>query len=221
MEQQDANSETRPLTGFSGIQFKAIGKIVLDQGPADALSIQADPEIRGRIQTEVKNGVLEVKYFSDWKDWTGINLIDKGMPVFNITMQEIKSIHLTGVANLDAASVVVDELDLKVSGPATVTVGTLTVNRLLVEMSGVGSVDLAGKCLDQSITLSGAGNYQASRLESERASVKLSGVGSATVWAKESLDVNISGAGSVEYFGPVQVSQKITGIGVLKYQGDR
>jgi hypothetical protein len=221
MEQQDANSETRPLTGFSGIQFKAIGKILLNQGPADAFSIQADPEIRGRIQTEVKNGVLEVKYFSDWKDWTGINLIDKGMPVFNITMQEIKSIHLTGVANLDAASVVVDELDLKVSGPATVTVGTLTVNRLLVEMSGVGSVDLAGKCLDQSITLSGAGNYQASRLESERASVKLSGVGSATVWAKESLDVNISGAGSVEYFGPVQVSQKITGIGVLKYQGDR
>ncbi len=221
MEQQDNNSEIRPLTGFSGIQFKAIGKILLNQGPADAISIQADPEIRARIQTEVKNGVLEIKYFSDWKDWTGINLIDKGVPTFNITMQEIKSIQLTGVANLDAASIVVDALDLKVSGPATVTVGTLTVNRLLVEMSGVGSVDLAGKCLEQTVTLSGAGNYQTSRLESERASVKLSGVGSATVWAKESLDVNISGAGSVEYYGPVQVSQKITGIGVLKYLGDR
>jgi len=216
------NQETRPLTGFHSIQFKAIGRIMLSQGANESFSIQADPEIRERVNTEVKDGVLIVKYYSDWKDWTGLNLIDKGMAVFHITMKDIRSITIAGVGNLDASSITSDALSLAVSGPATMTVGTLTVNTLKVDMSGVGSIDLGGKCLEQNLTLSGAGNYRAPRLESERATVKLSGVGNASLWATESLDVNISGAGGVEYYGsPKTVNQKISGIGVLKYLGNR
>ncbi|KAF0111181.1 MAG: hypothetical protein FD147_1119 [Chloroflexi bacterium] len=102
-----------------------------------------------------------------------------------------------------------------------VTIGTLKVNSLIVDMSGVGSIDVAGTCLDQNVVLSGAGNYKSSRLESERTSVKLSGVGNATVWANQSLDAHISGAGAVEYYGNAKITQKVSGIGMLKYLGNR
>lgn len=221
MENPNSNLENRPVTAFSSLQFKAIGKILLTQGPTDSLSIQADPEIRARVHTEIKDGVLVVTYDSDWKDWTGFNLIDKGLTLFTITMREIKSLAISGVGNLDAAAVTADQLSLSLSGPGSITIGALTVNQLQVDMAGVGAVDLGGRCLEQTVHLSGAGNYKAPRLESDRASVKLSGVGNATVWVKENLDANIPGAGAVEYYGSPQISQKISGIGVLKYLGNR
>lgn len=221
MENPNHDQETRQVSGFNSLQFRAIGKVILTQGDVESLTIHADPEIRKRVHTEVKDNVLVISYDSDWKDWTGINIIDKGTPVFNLTMREIKSLSISGVGNLDAASVKSDDLTLALSGPATITVGTLTANSIKVDMSGVGSIDVAGKCLEQSLQLSGAGSYKASRLETEQTMVKLSGVGSATIWVNGSLDVNISGAGAVEYYGNAKIAQKISGIGVLKYLGNR
>lgn len=221
MDNTNTNTESIPVSGCNGLLFKAVGKIVVTQGQNEGLTIQADPEIRSRIHTEVKDGILIVSYDSDWKDWTGLNFIDKGVATFHLTLKDIKSLAISGVGNLDSASVISDSLTLSLSGPATMTFGTLTANSLMVEMSGVGTIDVAGKCLEQHISLSGAGSYKASRLESDRATVKLSGVGSATVLVNETLDASISGAGAVEYYGNAKITQKISGIGVLKYLGTR
>ena len=101
------------------------------------------------------------------------------------------------------------------------TIGNLTINSLKVDMSGVGTIDVAGKCSEQNLDLSGAGSYKAPRLETEQTTVKLSGVGNATVWANGMLYANISGAGAVEYYGSPKITQNISGIGVLKYLGNR
>ena len=222
MENQSSNfEENRPVSGFNGLRFRAVGKIILTQGETESLVIHADPEVRSRIRTEITDGVLVISYDSDWRDWTGINFIDKGVTTFNLSMKEINSIVISGVGNLDAASVTSDALSLSVSGPATITIGNVTANTLAVEMSGVGSIDLAGKVNEQTINLSGAGSYKAPRLQSHSTSVKLSGVGNATVWADDAIDAVISGAGAVEYYGAAKINQKITGIGVLKYLGNR
>jgi hypothetical protein len=221
MENTNNNTENRPVSGITGLHFRAVGKIILTQGNEESLTIQGDPEVRSRIGTEIHEGVLVITYNSDWRDWTGISLIDKGITTFHLTMKEIRSIAVAGVGSLDSAMIHSDDLSLTVSGPATMTFGTLNVNRLEVEMSGVGSIDLAGKCQEQLVNLSGAGNYKATRLESEKTTVNLSGVGNAAIWANEALDANISGAGGVEYYGNAKITQKISGIGVLKYLGNR
>ncbi len=221
MDNQSNNFETRPISGINGLKFRAVGKINLIQGDHESLTIQADPEIRSRIHTEIIDGVLVINYDSDWKDWTGFNFIDKGTTIFNLTMKEINSITISGVGNLDAPSISTNTLALTLSGPATLTIGNLRAETLSVEMSGVGSIDLGGKCSQQTLTLSGAGAYKASRLESDAVVVKLSGVGNTTIWVNKTLDAVISGAGGVEYYGTPQISQKISGIGVLKYLGNR
>jgi hypothetical protein len=80
---------------------------------------------------------------------------------------------------------------------------------------------MAGKVDEQVIKLSGAGSFNGARLESRKAEVKLSGVGSASVWVKENLEVNLSGLGSVEYYGNPQVTEKKTGLGSLKSLGNK
>lgn len=221
MENTVNNQEVIPVSGFTGIHFKAVGKILLSQGDTESVTIQADAEVRARIHAEVKENVLWVTQDTDWKDWTGFRFIDKGMTIFHIVMKDIRSLSIAGVANIDCASIKTNSLALALSGPGTITVGSIVVNTLSIDISGVGSVDIAGTCADQNIMLSGAGNYQGSRMESARTTIKLSGVGNAKVWANESLDATISGAGGIEYYGPAKVSQKVSGLGVIKYLGTR
>ena len=85
----------------------------------------------------------------------------------------------------------------------------------------MGSVDVAGTCTDQTVSLSGAAQLQGLTLEQHTLTVKLSGVGNATVWASESLDAALSGAGVIEYYGDAKVTQKVSGLGVIKYLGAR
>lgn len=221
MENTTNNQEVLSVSGFTGIQFKAVGKILLSQGDVESVTVQADPEVRARIHAEVKDSVLVITQDTDWKDWTGFRLIDKGMTVFHIVMKDIKSLAISGVGNIDCASIKTDSLALALSGPGTITIGSVTVNTLSLDISGVGSVDIAGTCVEQTISLSGAGNYQGSRMESARTTIKLSGVGNAKIWANESLDASISGAGGIEYYGAAKVNQKVSGLGVIKYLGTR
>ena len=55
----------------------------------------------------------------------------------------------------------------------------------------------------------------------EKGTVKLAGVGTATVWVKNNLDASISGAGVIEYYGNPQISEHNSGLGMLKYLGKR
>ena len=164
MENTTNNQEVIPVSGFNGIHFKAVGKIMLSQGDTDGLTIQADPEVRALIHSEVKDGVLWITQETDWKDWTGFRLIDKGMTTYYVTMKDIKSISFMGVGSLDCAEIKSDILSLILSGPGSMTIGSVKVNALNLEISGVGSVDIAGSCADQNIILSGAGSYKGARM---------------------------------------------------------
>lgn len=221
MENPNLNQEAIPVSGFSGIQFKAVGKILLSQGTTESLTIDADPETRSHIHTEVKDGVLRITQDTDWKDWTGFRLIDRGVTTFHLVMKDIKTLAISGVGTLDCAEIKTDSLALTISGPGTMTIGTVKLDTLTVDISGVGSVDVAGSCTDLTVSLSGAANYKGSRLSSVRSTVKLSGVGNATVWASESLDATLSGAGVIEYYGDAKVTQKVSGLGMIKYLGAR
>lgn len=221
MSDQYLNQERRDVSGFSRLLFKGVGKIELVQGDHEELIIEANQEVLSRIHTDVKDGLLTIFYESDWKDWTGVRFLGGDKIVFHLMMREIKSIATTGVGNIDAARIASDQLEMSLSGPGMMTIGTLNVGSVKLDLSGVGSMDLAGSAANLEVALSGAGTVKASRLETDKAVVRLSGVGTATLWAKETLDASISGAGVIEYYGKPQITEHTSGLGVLKYLGAR
>jgi hypothetical protein len=221
MSDQSYKMETREVSGFSNLDFRGMGKIELTQGDHEELVIEAMPEVRERIRTEVRNDTLVISYDSDWKDWTGIRFLEGDKVIFRLMMREINGIGIAGVGSLDSPLINTGTLTVSLSGPGSLTIGTVNASVLNLKLSGVGSVDVAGETKDLSIELSGAGSVRASRLKAENASVRLSGVGSATIWAVTSLDASLSGAGVIEYYGSPQIHESRSGLGVLKYLGNR
>jgi hypothetical protein len=221
MSEQFFNQERREVSGFSALVFRGMGRIDLLQSDHEELVIETQPEIRSRIKTEVREGTLYIDYDENWKDWTGLRSLSGDKIVFKLMMREVTAISISGVGSLDTPRIESANLSLAITGPGLLTVGTLKVPTLTVNLSGVGAIDVAGQTDELSVTLSGAGSLKASRLEAGKASVRLSGVGTATVWAKNSLETSISGAGVIEYYGSPQITQNNTGLGVLKFMGNR
>jgi len=221
MTDQMSTEEKRDVSGFNALVFKGMGRVDLVQGDHEELVIEAQPEIRSRIQTTVENGTLLIDYNEDWKDWTGFRTLSGDKIRFRLMMRDITSLSLAGVGSLDSARVEAPALSLAISGPGLMTIGTLKANRLDASLAGVGSLDVAGSVDEVNITLSGAGSYKAGRLESVKTDIRLSGVGTATVWAKEELNASISGAGVIEYYGSPRISQSNSGLGMLKFMGNR
>jgi len=213
--------EKREVSGFSALMFRGMGRIDLTQGDHEELVIDAQPEIRSRIKTEVREGTLHIDYDEDWKDWTGIRTLSGDKIVFRLVMRDINAISVSGVGSLDAPRIETGSLSLAITGPGLLTVGELKTTSLAASLSGVGAIDVAGTSDELSVTLSGAGSFKGGRLQAGKASVRLSGVGSATVWAKETLEASISGAGVIEYYGSPQLAQSNTGLGMLKFMGNR
>jgi len=221
MSDQLDNEEKREVSGFNILVFKGMGRVDLVQGDHEELVIEAQPEIRSRIQTTVENGTLLIDYNEDWKDWSGFRTLSGDKIRFRLMMREITSLSLAGVGSLDSARIDSPALSLSISGPGLLTIGTIKTNRLDASLAGVGSLDVAGFTDEANITLSGAGSYRASRLQTLKTDIRLSGVGTATLWAKDELNASISGAGVIEYYGSPRVSQSNTGLGMLKFMGNR
>jgi len=228
-----------PLGSFTRLAHYGIGNIILTQGDQPGLRIEASEEMRQRVRTEIKGDTLEIHFDQDWWDWLGWIFSWNWRIDYYLTMSEIKSLSLHGAGNLKADmvkaadlelsqggagnieidAVVADNLTLITSGAGNVKINSLHVSGLEATQKSVGNIELTGQAARQNVTLSGAGNYNASRLESQQAAVRLSGVGNASLWATQSLDVKLSGAGSVEYRGSPTLTRSVSGLGSVRNIG--
>jgi hypothetical protein len=106
-----------------------------------------------------------------------------------------------------------------VSGVSKMHVATLAEKVLEIGVSGVATIDLAGRADTLVVKLSGAGEIKARDLATHDATVGVSGSGKATVRATEDLDVSVSGVGNVTVVGkPANVKKHVSGIGHVKFE---
>jgi hypothetical protein len=211
-------TETREVSGFERVVLEEYGELVITQGDQASLTIEADEDVLSRIETEVKDGTLTIGIGGTWWDRLGMVLSDvfSGRKiVYQLAVTELTGVTVSGAGRVKCAELRTDRLAIRVSGAGDVTIGTLTTEQLGVELPGAGRVQLAGQATEQRVALSGAGTYRAPKLESQKAQVKLTGVGSATLSVVQELDATIQGVGSIEYYGTPTVVDKVTGIGRL------
>jgi hypothetical protein len=97
----------------------------------------------------------------------------------------------------------------------------IQVQALDVSLSGAGSMTASGTADDLNLNISGFGDFKGAELHDTKAHVSISGAGSATVWADDSLTAEVSGAGSVSYYGSPSVTRQISGVGSISHLGDK
>jgi len=178
------------------------------------------------IETEVKGEVLEIR-FSDGTVFSsdgGRRVLEPSEGfIFRISVVDLTAVTVSGAAKIEVDKLKTDSFDILLSGAGDVVIEDLIAKDLDVQISGAGDVQVVGYVETQDVTLNGVGRYQGFELESQQASVVISGAGGAEVWVKESLDVTISGAGDVRYYGSSDVSPhtEISGLGRIQSMGEK
>jgi hypothetical protein len=242
MSEQIPNSETRPVSSFNKLVLKGVGSVILTQGAQESLVIEADPDIRSRIRSEVRDGTLTISYDFDLiSDVFGLRFIGAPPIRYHVSMININGISnsgagtiqagpiqsntfeltMSGVGSVDCQSITAQNLAISLSGAGSIKVQTIVTPKMTVALSGAGSIRIAGRADDQQVRLSGVGSYEAGDLESQIAKASVSGAGSATVWAKNTLDASLTSVGSIKYYGTPSVTSRIDGLGRLSSLGNK
>ena len=211
-------TQNRAVANFQYISLEGLGDIIITQGATESLTIEAEDNVMPLIKTEVKNGILSIRF--DQKDWKDV--IRPTRPIkFALGVKTLSGVELSGAGNIQAPSLKANALTIKISGAGTVKFDKLEASDLSTSVSGLGNVELAGSATKQTVDLSGAGQYLAGDVAGRTAKITLTGGGNATVWATDSLDVTINGAGQVSYFTSPKITKSITGMGVLSPLGPK
>ncbi len=186
-------TQSRSVAGFQAVSMGGSGRLFVEQGPTESLTVTADDNLMQYIDTKVVGDQLEL----------GFGL---GAPMRSLQPTKPIEFHLT-VKTLD-------EVDL--SGSGVVDMKKIDGERLKAGISGSGTMTAAGVVNDLTLSISGSGKFDGADLHSVRTSVGISGSGRARVATSDQLSVDVSGSGSVEYTGNPQVSKDISGSGSVR-----
>lgn len=206
--------ETRDVADFDRITLAGEGRVLVSEAQAGSLAIETDENLLVHIETAVRNGTLEIATEA------GIDLDPTQSITYRVASPEITGLTLAGAGRIELGECDTETFSIALTGAGDIEIGSLAADVLEVDITGAGSVQLAGAVRSQAVSIPGAGSYDGHRLQSERASVTTSGVGSASVWVTEQLNATVSGVGDIDYFGSPRVTQTVSGVGSVNARGD-
>jgi hypothetical protein len=206
----------RALPPFRRLDVSGTAEVLLVQGSAETVSLSTASRKAGFLRAEVLDDTLHVES-GDASRWWDFVLGDAGqVPQVVVTYKDLEAIAAAGTVKLVASGMKVDALRVAGAGGTVIRLDDLTARELKVTGAGALRADVSGSVEDQTVTISGAGDYRAGKLVSQNATVNVAGAGKVTVNARKTLAATISGAGSVEYFGDPQVTERVSGAGRVK-----
>ena len=97
---------------------------------------------------------------------------------------------------------------LSVSGVVDADIRGVDAGAFRVTLSGVGEVNVTGRCGTIDARVSGVGELNARALECETADVALSGMGEASVFARDAAKAEVSGMGEINIYGSPKTVDK-------------
>jgi len=208
----------RTVPPFTRLDVAGTAEVTLVQGAAESVSIAASPRKQGRIDADVRDGTLHIES-TDRSRWWHVfvgSAASSRPPQIVVTFKDLDSIATAGTIKLVATDVNVANLKVSGAGGTSVKIDNLVAGQLRLSGTGATRAELAGRVTDQTVTISGAGEYRGGRLVSQNATVTVAGAAQVVVNAEKTLKATISGAGSVEYFGDPQVTERISGAGRVR-----
>jgi hypothetical protein len=213
----EVQTEKQALAPFKRIELSGSAVVVLVQDTNGPLVANLPPNASSRINVKVHNETLVVKVADGARWWNGLfGRGPGGTPQITVHFKDLEGIDMAGAVRITARQIHVPALSVEGSGGTTLQIDDLRTAKLSVSGAGALKAELGGQVTDQTISISGAADYQAARLVSDNATVEVSGAGRIVVNARKKLTASISGAGVVEYLGDPVVRESVSGVGRVK-----
>jgi hypothetical protein len=208
--------ETREVSGFTGVDLRTVGRVILTQGESESLSIRGSDNVVPLVKTSVQNGALIIEME---ENYSVAEMDSSNVLTFTIGVKDLTSLTVSGAGDVEMDGLAASRLTLALSGAGRVDMSKLDIEDLRLAFRGAGDVTLSGQAASAAILISGVGSLNAARLEIQTADITLQGLGNATLWVTGKLTGTISGAGNVEYYGETETDVNTTGVGRLKSLG--
>lgn len=171
---------------FDAISVAGVFEIDVTVGGDYSVTLSGKEGDLARTTAKVENGKLVLDTAE--RDESGRRKLVKHGVTAKISLPALRSIDASGVVDGDIRGISAD---------------TFTA-----DVSGVGELELAGVCDAFDADVSGVGELDAEELKCRTVIVDVSGVGSASVYASESVEAELAGVGKIEVSGsPANVSK--------------
>jgi hypothetical protein len=210
--------ETREVSGFTGVDMRGMGKVVLIQGSSESLEISGPDNVLPLVEASVQGGVLVLE-LEPGVTVTGMN--SANMLTFTVGVKDLSALTVSGLGDVEMNALLGPRLDVQMSGAGKLSLHNVSLDTLDLTLSGLGDASLSGAAADAVIDISGAGNVDAADLSIRNARIDISGAGNATLWVTETLTGTISGAGNVSYYGNPRVDTSTSGVGRFTALGSK
>src|SRR6185436_20838357 len=140
----DPNAEARTVGSFHAINVSNAFEVYITQGNEDAVAISATTdEYKKKIITEVKNGVLIVKFDNDKKFWKNLNTSKHKLKAY-ISIKKIDALNVSGACNVYfEQGLSAEGLSVDLSGASDMK-GKIDAKTLKVDISGASSASISG-----------------------------------------------------------------------------
>ncbi|MCF6357099.1 MAG: DUF2807 domain-containing protein [Draconibacterium sp.] len=206
---EDWESRTYEMGEFTEIYLEGGYKVFLAQGDENKVIVKAsDDDVFDYLKIKNIDNKLRVKLDEDCFNYDRI--------ILYITFKKLESVKIEGGAKLKTKGYLdLNDFEMYVAGGAKIELDIKANNvRIVGEGGMLFELDGVAKSLDVKIT--GAGNVDADELKAKDVTIKIEGVGTASVYATETLNAKIEGVGTIKYRGNPKVTKYIDGLGSVK-----
>jgi Putative auto-transporter adhesin, head GIN domain len=199
-------TQERQITPFTEISISGIGDVFISQGDKEKVTVSASEKSQPLIEVINEGNTLIIRRKNE------ANF--KGGATINITLRDISKLSVSGIGKIRTTSLLkLQDLECTISAMGNLEL-ELQCNNLKAKISSIGDLSLKGSAAVADIVLSGMGNFHALDFEIGTLTAKMSGMGNAEVYAKESIDIKASGMGNLRYKGnPPHETIKTSGMG--------
>lgn len=206
-----AAKQVRKVAHFTELEVSSAFKVVLTQGNAEKLMIDASEDDIDKVITEVKGNKLIIRLKN-----TSFNRKSSDIRIY-LTFITLTDIDVSGAVELKGTNEMkFNDLEIEGSGASSISLN-ISSNKLSCDLSGASSAILAGQVARFEVDLSGASRLNALDVTAKVCNIDVSGASNVKVNVTEKLKVEGSGASDVLYSGnPPIVESDLSGAATVK-----
>jgi hypothetical protein len=192
--------ETRDVTPFTRVVISDAMELILTQGAAESVKVEAEDNILPLVVVESGGEKLNIKF----KESHNVQST-KQVKVY-VTYKQLSEVFVSGASKLSATNVIQEEKFLLILSGASQA--TLNINNpwLSVNCSGASKAILRGTTEKLNVQCAGASNVNAQKLVAQEAAVEADGASSVVLDTRNKLNIIASGASVVRYLSAAGTS---------------
>ncbi len=206
--------EVRAVTPFNRVVVDAPAELLITQGSAESLEVEAEARVLPLLRTRVDNLTLTIGVAGS---------LHTSLPIrVHLGLRTLDLLRAEGAADVRIGALRTPALSMQLAGSSRARVSELTSGRADVQLAGASEMQVErGRVHRQLIRIDDAAQYDAAGLSSDEVQIDLRGSGQARLHAGQTLDAQLSGSSQLAYSGTPRLTQRLHDAAELRRTSSR